>query len=104
MSVQEEVRLCRNDFDYFCKKYLKIVTKDAKLRPLVLNAAQREINDNFDTNKHQMLLKARQLGSTTGIAARFFWDALFNPHTSVAVVAHTDEAVKRIFDIYRPCP
>jgi hypothetical protein len=101
VTIQEEVRRCRDDFDYFCVKYLKIVTKDAKLRPLTLNSAQKEINANFKTNRHQMLLKARQLGSTTGIAARFFWDALFHPHTSVAVVAHTDEAVKRIFDIYR---
>ena len=101
MSIHEEIRLCKSDFNYFCEKYLKIVTKDAKLRPLKLNSAQRIINDSFDTNRMQMLLKARQLGSTTGIAARFFWDALFNPHTSVAVVAHTDEAVKRIFDIYR---
>tara|TARA_R110002012_G_scaffold110902_1_gene255678 strand:- start:336 stop:1910 length:1575 start_codon:yes stop_codon:yes gene_type:complete len=101
MTIHGEIELCRNNFDYFCENYLKIVTKDATLERLRLNKAQRSIDQGFNRNRHQMILKARQLGSTTGIAARFFWDALFNPHMSVAVVAHTDEAVKRIFDIYR---
>ena len=101
MDLHKEIKRCREDFGYFCTKYLKIVTKDSKLAPLALNKAQVAILDGVELDNNRMLLKARQLGSTTAIAARFFWDALFNPHTSVAVVAHTDEAVKRIFEIYR---
>lgn len=101
MDPRNEILRCKKDFDYFARRYLKIVTKDAKLKPFNMNAAQRDIIGSFAENPHLMLLKARQLGSTTGIAAYFFWDALFTPHMSVAVVAHTDEAVKRIFEIYR---
>ena len=101
MDIRKEILRCRNDFVYFANNYLKIVTKASRLEPLRLNDAQEKIVAGFKTNNHQMLLKARQLGSTTGIAAYFFWDALFNQHMSIAVVAHTDEAVKRIFDIYR---
>ena len=101
MDLRREIVRCQQDFNYFCTRYLKIVTKDSKLKPLKLNDAQKDIINSFSENPHLMLLKARQLGSTTGIAAYFFWDALFTPHTSVAVVAHTDEAVKRIFEIYR---
>ena len=101
MDVHGEIARCRNDFQYFASRYLKIVTKDSRLENLNINSAQRAIVGSFSENRHLMLLKARQLGSTTGIAAYFFWDALFNTHMSVAVVAHTDEAVKRIFEIYR---
>ena len=101
MDLHREIKRCKEDFEYFARRYMKIITKDSKLTNLTLNASQRDIIKGFDTNPHLMLLKARQLGSTTGIAAYFFWTALFNPRTSVAVVAHTDEAVKKIFDIYR---
>ena len=101
MDLRKEIKRCKNDFEYFSRKYLKVVTKDSRLAPLHLNDAQKGMVRSFASNRHLMLLKARQLGSTTGIAAYFFWDALFHSHMSVAVVAHTDEAVKRIFEIYR---
>ena len=100
-TAKEEILRCKKDFSYFCRNYLKIVTKTSKLETLTLNSAQREIIKGFSNNDHVMLLKARQLGSTTGIAAYFFWQTLFRPYTTVAVVAHTDQAVKKIFEIYR---
>ena len=100
-NAKEEILRCKKDFSYFCSNYLKIVTKESKLESLALNKAQREVVKGFSNNDHVMLLKARQLGSTTGVAAYFFWQALFRPYTSVAVVAHTDQAVKKIFEIYR---
>ena len=96
-----EVAKCAKDFEYFASRYLKIVTKDSELQTLKINSAQRTIITSFEQNKYLMLLKARQLGSTTGIAAYFFWRTLFNKHMRTAVVAHTDEAVKKIFEIYR---
>lgn len=100
-SAKEEILKCAQSFDYFSNNYLKIVTKESELERLHLNEAQREIIGGFDNSNHLMLLKARQLGSTTAIAAYFFWYTLFNKYTRTAVVAHTDEAVKKIFEIYR---
>ena len=97
----EEAERCSRSFEYFSANYLKIVTKDSKLSFLRLNPAQQLIVASFEKNNYLMLLKARQLGSTTGIAALFFWKTLFKKHTRTAVVAHTDEAVKKIFEIYR---
>ena len=99
-DVKNEILRCAQDFEY-CTKYFKIVTKRSKLERFQLNDAQKDIIGSLKRNDNLMMLKARQLGSTTGIAAYFFWRALFNPHTNVAVVAHTDEAVKKIFEIYR---
>jgi hypothetical protein len=100
-DIKNEILRCAQSFDYFSENYLKIITKDSELKPLKLNAAQKEIIAGFDSNSHLMLLKARQLGSTTAIAGYFFWYTLFNKYTRTAVVAHTDEAVKKIFEIYR---
>ena len=97
---RKDVLLCAKDFGHFCK-HLKIVTKRSQLTEFKPNPAQLDLIRSIDRDDNVMVLKARQLGSTTGIAAYFFWQALFKPHTSVAVVAHTDEAVKKIFEIYR---
>ena len=99
-DVREEILRCAKDFEH-CAQYFKIVTKRSKLESFIPNEAQKDVIRSLSHNDNLMMLKARQLGSTTGIAAYFFWKALFTPHTNVAVVAHTDEAVKKIFEIYR---
>jgi hypothetical protein len=100
-DIKNEILRCAQSFEYFSENHLKIITKESQLQPLKLNSAQKEIIAGFDDSSHLMLLKARQLGSTTAIAAYFFWYTLFKPYTRTAVVAHTDEAVKKIFEIYR---
>lgn len=101
LKILEEVQRCKKDFFYFANTYLKIVDKDDKLVPLQLNYAQNLIHQELDQNKFLSILKARQLGSSTYIAARFFWEALFNVNMRVAVVAHTHSAVKNIYTIYQ---
>jgi hypothetical protein len=100
-KLVQEVQKCKDDFYYFANNYLKIVDKDDKLVPLQLNAAQNTIHAELETNSFVKILKARQLGSSTYIAARFFWEALFNVNCRVAVVAHTQAAVKNIYTIYQ---
>tara|TARA_R110000823_G_scaffold206898_2_gene337595 strand:+ start:2260 stop:3852 length:1593 start_codon:yes stop_codon:yes gene_type:complete len=99
-ELRRDIIRCREDFSYFSEKYLKIITKDSELKALVPNPSQIKIVDSIRDNDHMMLLKARQLGSTTIIAAYFFWHTLFNKYTRTAIVAHTDEAVRKIFEIY----
>ena len=99
-ELRADILRCREDFAYFSEKYLKIVTKDSRLTNLVPNQAQLSVVESIQDSNHLMLLKARQLGSTTIIAAYFFWYTLFNKYTRTAIVAHTDEAVKKIFEIY----
>jgi len=96
----QTIAKCKSDFSYFCR-YLKIVTKNGDLVPLKLNPAQQKIIDAAEANPHVMILKARQLGSSTVIAAYFFWKAILTPNTRIAVVAHTGEAVKSLYRIYQ---
>lgn len=64
---------------------------------LIANAAQRE----FERRKgrHNIVLKARQMGITTWIAARFFLRTVTMPGTTTLQVAHTRAAAESIFRI-----
>jgi hypothetical protein len=99
-KIRAELIRCRGDFQYFSKKYLKIVDKHGKLVHLVPNRAQRSFLAAHAKNPWVYVLKARKLGLTTIIAAYNFWCTLFTPNYSVLVLAHTDIAAKQIFRIY----
>lgn len=100
-KILKEVKLCKENFEYFANTYLKIINKDDKLVPLELNNVQSKIHEELKENSFLCILKSRQMGSSTYIAARFFWEALFNTNTRIAVVAHTHAAVKNIYQIYQ---
>jgi hypothetical protein len=96
-----EIKKCKSDFLYFCKQYLKIVNKDNKVVSLRLNKAQMAIYSALGVNRYLKVLKARQLGSSTFIAAYYFWRTLFNLNERTLVIAHQHESVKAIFRIYQ---
>ena len=85
-KILKEVKLCKENFEYFANTYLKIINKDDKLVPLTLNNVQSKIHEELKDNSFLCILKSRQMGSSTYIAARFFWEALFNTNTRIAVV------------------
>jgi hypothetical protein len=98
--AQEEIKKCAQDFRYFCR-YLKIADKRGRLVPLVLLPAQESFLATVELHPWTYILKARQLGMTTVIAARMFWKALFTPNFKVGVLAHSGESAQAIFEIYR---
>ena len=67
-DVREEILRCAKDFEH-CAQYFKIVTKRSKLESFVPNEAQKDVIRSLGHNDNLMMLKARQLGSTTGIAS-----------------------------------
>ncbi|HEY1257353.1 MAG TPA: terminase, partial [Terracidiphilus sp.] len=62
-----------------------------------LNRAQREYSRNC--SKQNIILKARQVGITTYIAARFFLQTITQPGTLTVQVAHSQESAEAIFNI-----
>ena len=96
-----ELKKCKADFPYFARKYLKILdANNNKFIPFRPNFAQMKLLSAADKNNWVYVLKARQVGITTGIAAINFWKALFTPNYKIAVVAHTSQSAKNIFEIY----
>lgn len=59
------------------------------------NRAQRRLLDRL--HYKNLILKARQLGFTTLIQILFLDFAMFTPNLNIGVIAHTDDAAKKIF-------
>lgn len=76
---------------------LKVRNKRGHLVPLQANAAQRAYSEN--AGRKNIVLKARQMGVTTWVAARFFIATITRPGTLTVQVAHDQESAEEIFKI-----
>lgn len=72
-----------------------IIDKNGKSTPFILNWAQREINANLWYNN--IILKARQIGSTTFHTILLFDACLFNSNVTAGIIAHSLDAAQKIF-------
>jgi hypothetical protein len=79
------------------EKLLLVRTRQGWTAPLKPNAVQAE----FEKNRGQrnIVLKARQMGITTWVSARFFLRTITRPGTLTLQVAQTREAAEEIFRI-----
>ena len=78
-------------------RLLKIRNKEGVQVPFVPNPAQQEIAAHW--GQKNIVLKARQLGISTYVAARFFIDTITRPGTLTVQVAHDQRAAEDIFRI-----
>jgi hypothetical protein len=83
--------------DLLAEGLLKVRNKKRELVRLRANRAQREYARNC--SKRNIVLKARQLGMTTYVAARFFIQTITQPGTLTVQVAHSQESAEEIFNI-----
>jgi hypothetical protein len=75
--------------------YISIRNRSGQMGPLSANNAQ----DHFEQRRgrQNIVLKARQMGMTTWIAARFFLRTIMIPGTITLQIAHTRSAAESIF-------
>ncbi len=83
--------------EYLMWALLKIRDKNGHLRPLILNRAQQDLN--ATGTSRNIVLKARQLGVTTYVAARFFINCITREGTLSVQVAHDQRSAEEIFRI-----
>jgi hypothetical protein len=76
---------------------LKLRDREGRLVPLALNRAQQELSGSCAPRR--IILKARQLGVTTWIAARFFLRTITRPGTLTVQVAHDQDSAEELFRI-----
>ena len=76
---------------------LKIRDKRGRLRELAPNRTQREFEQR--AGQRNIVLKSRQVGMTTYLAARFFVSTITHPGTVTVLVAHDQESAEGIFKI-----
>lgn len=77
------------------KLLLRVRTREGKIQPLCANPAQLLFEAR--RGRQNIVLKARQMGITTWVAARFFLRTITQPGTLTLQVAHTQSAAEAIF-------
>jgi hypothetical protein len=85
--------------ELLARTLLKIRDKRGRARALQLNAAQRKFE--AECGQKNIILKARQLGMTTWVAARFLIHTITRPGTLSVQVAHDQDSAEQIFKIVR---
>jgi len=82
---------------WMARELLNIRDRTGKTSPLKANPAQRLFEEK--RGQRNIVLKARQMGITTWIAARFFLKTITIPGTLTVLCAHTREASEGLFAI-----
>jgi hypothetical protein len=83
--------------EYLMYSFLRIRDKNGRLRNFRLNRAQQDLERT--SGKRNIVLKARQLGVTTYVAARFFINCITREGTLSVQVAHDQRSAEEIFRI-----
>jgi len=82
----------------FLTETLMVVrSRSGRLCPLRANPVQLRFEMN--RRRENIVLKARQMGLSTWIAARFFLKTLLVPGTTTLMVAHTQESAEALFSV-----
>ena len=85
LNEGERAQRLRTDLPYFAEHALKLRPKTGAVVPFVFNAAQLKLHEAIERQKTEhgrvrvVVLKARQLGISTYIAARLFHRTITKP-------------------------
>jgi hypothetical protein len=95
------------DFEFYSKNAIKIRTKDADIKPLVLNGPQKKLHEAIEAQRKAtgkvriIILKARQQGFSTYTSGRMYWTLSQRKARKGLVVAHQADSSRTLFDMYR---
>lgn len=104
-SRTEAAHLLRDDLPIFAAECLRIRTKSGAIAPLVLNRAQQHVHNRLEAQRREtgrvraIILKARQQGFSTYVAARFYWRAALTPGLQVFILTHAQGATDNLFSV-----
>jgi len=93
----------KTELPYYAKHCLKIRDKSGKLIPFIFNRAQTYLHARLEEQRKKtgrvraVLVKGRQLGSTTYVSARYFHRSTLTSGSRVFILAHIAESTHHIF-------
>jgi len=105
-SAGDHATRVKGDLEYFAQ-YLKIRPKVGSLAPFTLNPAQLELHRLIEEQKAKtgrvraIVLKARQLGVSTYVAARFYHKTVNAPGLRTIILGHKVDASRNLFQIVK---
>ena len=86
-EIMAEIVRCGKDPVYFCNQHAKISHPLRGLIPFDMYEFQEEALRDFKDHRFSVILKARQLGISTSVAAYVCWMMLFHRDKNVLIVA-----------------
>jgi hypothetical protein len=106
---QEGTRATRlaTDLEYYAAEMLKIRPKAGSLAPFLFNPAQRELHRRLEAQKAKtgrvrvIVLKARQMGISTYVAARYYKSTTAAPGLRTAIIGHEKPASRNLFNLVK---
>ncbi len=103
----QHITRLNSDLPFFAEQALKLRPKFGPLEPFVFNAAQRHLHKLIEEQKAKtgrvrvIILKARQLGVSTYVAARFYRATTASPGLKTIIIGHERRASSNLFQIVK---
>ena len=94
--LKVEYSKCAKDPVYFMRKYVKIQHPNRGTIPFLTYPFQNEAVADFGEHRLNIVLKARQMGITTLVAAYALWLMIFHEDKEILCISITQEAAKGI--------
>jgi hypothetical protein len=107
-EIIKEIQRCGSNFAYFCNTFCRIHHPMRGLIPFQMYKYQEILAKDFNNFRFNIILKARQLGITTLVAAYVAWFVLFHRGKAVLILAtkleKSADVVKKCKTIYKYLP
>lgn len=92
-----ELAKCARDIVYFAEKYAVVMT-DEGIQKVKLREYQKEMLRNYQNNRFNIVLAARQIGKTVTSAIFVAWYLIFNIDKNALLLANKADTTKEIID------
>jgi len=106
--IKQEIHNCRQDFTYFCKKYVTILHPSRGFIKFNLYKFQERIYKDYSANRFNIIKKPRQMGLSTLTSIYLLWLAIFNPAKEIMIISigarESKEFLKHIKVAYERLP
>jgi hypothetical protein len=105
-SAGDHATRIKHDLPYF-SQYLKIRPKVGSLAPFALNTAQLKLHQLIEDQRAKtgrvrvIVLKARQLGVSTYVAARLYHKTINSPGLRTIIIGHEKRASSNMFQLVK---
>jgi hypothetical protein len=100
-------QLFRDDLEHYCAKLVQIQDKGGKLRPFIWNEPQRRLHKKIEKQLDSrglvraIVLKARRMGISTYVGARFYHRTTLWLGRRTFILTHEDKATATLFDMVK---
>jgi len=92
-----ELARCAKDIVYFAEKYAVVMT-DEGIQQVKLRDYQKEMLRNFQNDRFNIVLAARQMGKTVTASIFNAWYVTFNMDKNTLLLANKSDSTKEIID------